>query len=136
MPANAAEDVSAKTVAAFEDSVVVCDEENRKMEQFEEDFEEKFEEEFEEEVEEEFEEERERERKRIIERLEQLRCLRDRLIDLEKSLEDGAISPEEYDAEARKAKAEADAGERQREQQEEKCWNCDGKFSPDHQCYS
>ena len=67
-----------------------------------------------------------------------MRRLHDRLKDLEKSLEDGAISPEEYEAEARKAKAEADAGERQREQQEEtqKCWNCNEEFSPDHQCYS
>ena len=73
-----------------------------------------------------------------IEKLERLMRLRDRFKDLEKKLEDGAISPEEYEAEARKARAEADAGERQREQQEEteKYWNCDGEFSPDHQCYS
>ena len=84
------------------------------------------------------------ENKEKIERL----CLRDRMKDLEKRLEDGAVSPEEYEVEARKAQAEVGEdlmnfcweafGERRREQQEEKpkCSNCDGEFSPDHQCYS
>ena len=47
---------------------------------------------------------------------------RDRLKDLEKRLEDGSISLEEFEVEARKAKAE----ERRKEQEEEetpKCWN-------------
>ena len=71
------------------------------------------------------------ENKEKIERL----CLRDRMKDLEKRLEDGAVSPE---VEARKTKAEVDVEMGQKEQQEEtpKCSNCDGEFSPDHQCYS
>ena len=71
MPTNAAEEVSATKVAAFEDSVV-CDEKKRNMEKLEE------------------------EKKRRIEQLERLYRLRDRLKDLEKRLEDGAISLEEF----------------------------------------
>ena len=84
----------------------------------------------------------EEEKKRRIEKLERLIRLRDRFKDLEKKLEDGAISPEEYGVEIRKANAEAEAevGRKlqQEEQQEEtqKCWNCEGEFSPEHQCYS
>ena len=118
MPANAAaeeiaEDVSATKVAAFEDSVVVCDEKTRKMEKLEE------------------------EKQRRNEKLERLCRLRDRLKDLEKRLEDGAISSEEFHVEARKATTEAEAEERRKEQQEEKlkCRNCDREFSLDHQCY-
>ena len=44
------------------------------------------------------------ENKEKIERL----CLRDRMKDLEKRLEDGAVSPEEYEVEDRKAKAEVE----------------------------
>ena len=40
------------------------------------------------------------------EKLERFRRLRDRMKDLEKRLEDGAISLEEFEVEARKAKAE------------------------------
>ena len=83
-------------------------------------------------------------------KLEHLCRLRDRLKDLGKRLEDGTISHEEFDVEARKAQAESEVGEdlmnfcweafgeRRREQQEEKpkCSNCDTEFSPDHQCYS
>ena len=91
MPANAAEEVSAKNVAAFEDSVVICDEKKRNMEKVE-------------------------EKKRRMEKLERLSRLHDRLKDLEKRLEDGAISPEEYEVEARMATAEVKA-ERRKEQQ-------------------
>ena len=113
MPANAAEEVSAKNVAAFEDSVVICDEKKRNMEKVE-------------------------EKKRRMEKLERLSRLHDRLKDLEKRSEDGAISPEEYEVEARMATAEVKAEVRRKEQQEEKpkCSNCGGEFSPDHQCYS
>ena len=82
-------------------------------------------------------------------KLEHLCRLRDRLKDLGKRLEDGAISHEEFDVEARKAQAESEVGEdlmnfcrealreRQKQQEEKpKCSNCDGEFSPDHQCYS
>ena len=110
------------------------------MEQFEEEFEEESEGESEEEFKVEFEEDK----KWRIEKLERLMRLRDRFKDLEKKLEDGAISPEEYGVEIRKANAEAEAEigrkvQQQEEQQEEetpKCWNCEGEFSPDHQCYS
>ena len=91
MPANAAEEVSAKNVAAFEDSVVICDEKKRNMEKVE-------------------------EKKRRMEKLERLSRLHDRLKDLEKRSEDGAISPEEYEVEARMATAEVKA-ERRKEQQ-------------------
>ena len=105
MPANAAEEVSAKNVAAFEDSVVICDEKKRNMEKVE-------------------------EKKRRMEKLERLSRLHDRLKDLEKRSEDGAISPEEYEVEARMATAEVKAEVRRKEQQEEKpkCLNCDGEF--------
>ena len=65
-------------------------------------------------------------------------CLRDRMKDLKKRLEDGAVSPEEYEVEDRKTKAEVEVIVGRKEQQEEtpKCSNCDGEFSPDHQCYS
>ena len=151
MPANTAEEVSAEKVAALEGSVVVCDEKKRITEQFEEEFEEESEGESEEEFKVEFEEKK----KWRIEKLERLMRLRDRFKDLEKKLEDGVISPEEYGVEIRKANAEAEAEigrkleqeeeqqqeeeQRQEEQQEEetpKCWNCGGEFSPDHQCYS
>ena len=58
--------------------------------------------------------------------------------DLKKRLEDGAVSPEEYEVEDRKTKAEVEVIVGRKEQQEEtpKCSNCDGEFSPDHQCYS
>ena len=57
--------------------------------------------------------------------------IRDRLKDLQKRWEDGAISPQEFDVEVRKANAEAEVEESWKEQQEEtpKCWNCDGEFS-------
>ena len=140
MPANTAEEVSAEKVAALEGSVVVCDEKKRNTEQIEE---EEFEEESEEESEVEFEEEKKR-RIEKLEKLERLMRIRDRFKDLEKKLEDGAISPEEYEVEVRKVNAEAEAEvgrklqqeEEQQQEETQKCWNCEGEFSPDHQCYS
>ena len=80
----------------------------------------------------------EKEKKQRIEKLERLMRLRDRFKDLERLLKDGAISPEEYEVEARKANTEVEAEIGRKLQQEEetpKCQNCDGEFSPDHQCY-
>ena len=71
-----AEEVSATNVAAFEDSV---SDEKRNMEKLE-------------------------EKKRRIEQIERLCRLRDRL-KLEKRSEEGTISLEEFEVEARKAKA-------------------------------
>ena len=72
------------------------------------------------------------------EKIERLYRLRDRMKDLKKRLEDGAVSPEEYEVEDRKTKAEVEVIVGRKEQQKEtpKCSNCDGEFSPDHQCYS
>ena len=93
-----AEEVSATNVAAFEDFV---SDEKRNMEKLE-------------------------EKKRRIEQIERLCRLRDRL-KLEKRSEEGAISLEEFEVEARKAKAD----KRRKEQEEDtpKCWNCDREFS-------
>ena len=73
----------------------------------------------------------EKEKKQRIEKLERLMRLRDRFKDLERLLKDGAISPEEYEVEARKANTEVEAEIGRKLQQEEetpKCGNCDGEF--------
>ena len=44
---------------------------------------------------------------------------------------------DQEDVEDERDLAKAEEGQREQEQkQEQKCWNCDGKFSPHHQCYS
>ena len=55
--------------------------------------------------------------KRRMEKLEPLCRLRDRLKDLGKRCENGVVSPEKFDIEARKAHAESEVEECQKEQQ-------------------
>ena len=58
--------------------------------------------------------------------------LRDRLLKNPKDLK--VIEEfEEFKVEFKASKAKA---EERRKKQEAKCWNCDGEFSPHHQCYS
>ena len=68
--------------------------------------------------------ERLKEGRRRIGEIERLSHLHNRL---KKRLKDSEISREEFEVEK----------ERQKEQEEKtlKCWNCDGEFSPNHQCY-
>lgn len=84
-----AEDGSPLLPVTSQDSVVVWDEKKRTIQKLE-------------------------ERKRRINEFERLCSLRRDRLELEKRLEDGVISVEEFDVEAGKAKAE----ERQREQEE------------------